>query len=59
MRSYVEQMYKELKEQQKYLKREDIRNANKSNELMIRIISIMLMALDEQEKNEKKSKYPL
>lgn len=56
MRSYVEQMYKELKEQSKYLKREDIRNANKSNELMIRIISIMLMALDEQEKNEKKSK---
>ena len=59
MLSYVEQMYKELKQQEKLLKREDIRNATKSNELMLRIISIMLMALHDQEKNEKKSKKPL
>ena len=49
-------MYKELRQQEKYLKREDIRTATKSNELMLRIISIMLMALHEEEKNKKKSK---
>ena len=59
MQSYIEQLYKELRQQEKYLKREDIRNATKSNELMFRIISIILMGLHEQEKNEKKSKKPL
>ena len=48
----IDKLYKELFVQQKYLKREDIRNAKKSNQLLLRLVTLL-----EQEikKNEKKS----
>ena len=53
MRSLIAKLYKELSEQQKYLKREDTRNAKKSNQLLLRLVALLEQEI---EKNEKKSK---
>ena len=53
MQSLINKLYKELTLQQKYLKREDIRNAKKSNQLLLRIIALLEQEIKE---NEKKSK---
>ena len=41
MKSLIAKLYKELVEQQKYLKREDIRNAKKSNQLLLRLVALL------------------
>ena len=41
MQSLIRQLYKELFQQQKYLKREDIRNAKKSNQLLLRLVALL------------------
>ena len=53
MESLILKLLKETMQQQKYLKREDIRNAKKSNQLILRLISLLE---EEYKKNEKKSK---
>ena len=53
MQSLINKLYKELTLQQKYLKREDIRNAKKSNQLLLRIVALLEQEIKE---NEKKSK---
>ena len=53
MKSLIRQLYKELFQQQKYLKREDIRNAKKSNQLLLRLVALLEKEIEE---NEKKSK---
>ena len=53
MKSLIRQLYKELFQQQKYLKREDVRNAKKSNQLLIRLAALLEKEIEE---NEKKSK---
>ena len=53
MRLLIQKLYKELATQQKYLKREDLRNAKKSNQLLLRLISLLEQEIEE---NEKKSK---
>ena len=53
MQSLITRLYKELVEQQKYLKREDVRNAKKSNQVIIRLVSLLE---EEINKNEKKVK---
>ena len=41
MQSLIDKLYKEIVQQQKYLKREDIRNAKKSNQLILRLVSLL------------------
>lgn len=41
MKSLIAKLYKELLQQQKYLKREDIRNAKKSNQLILRLVALL------------------
>ena len=41
LQSLIVKLYKELVEQQKYLKREDIRNAKKSNQLILRLVGLL------------------
>ena len=53
MQSLIDKLYKELVQQQKYLKREDIRNARKSNQVILRLVSLLE---EEHKKNEKKLK---
>ena len=53
MQSLIDKLYKEIVQQQKYLKREDIRNAKKSNQLILRLVSLLE---EEHKKNEKKLK---
>ena len=53
MQSLINKLYKELTLQQKYLKREDIRNAKKSNQLLLRLVTLLEQ---EFQKNENKSK---
>ena len=53
MQSLITRLYKELVEQQKYLKREDVRNAKKSNQVILRLVSLLE---EEINKNEKKVK---
>ena len=53
MQSLIDKLYKELLQQQKYLKREDVRNAKKSNQLLLRLLSLLELEIKE---NEKKSK---
>ena len=53
MQSLITRLYKELVEQQKYLKREDVRNAKKSNQVILRLVSLLE---EEINKNEKKLK---
>ena len=53
MESLIRQLYKAIADSDKFLKREDIRNAKKNNILLKRLVALL-----EQEikKNEKKSK---
>ena len=53
MQSLITKLYKELVEQQKYLKREDVRNAKKSNQVLLRLVTLLEREI---EKNEKTSK---
>ena len=53
MQSLIAKLYKELVEQQKYLKREDVRNAKKSNQVLLRLMTLLEREI---EKNEKTSK---
>ena len=53
MQSLIAKLYKELILQQKYLKREDTRNAKKSNQLLLRLLTLLEQEIKE---NEKKSK---
>ena len=53
MQLLIDKLYKELLQQQKYLKREDMRNARKSNQLILRLVSLLEQ---ENKKNTKKSK---
>ena len=53
MQSLITKLYKELVEQQKYLKREDVRNAKKSNQVLLRLLTLLEREI---EKNEKTSK---
>ena len=41
MQSLIDKLYKELATQQKHLKREDIRNAKKSNQLLLRLVALL------------------
>ena len=41
MQSLIDKLYKELVEQQKYLKREDVRNAKKSNQTLLRLVALI------------------
>ena len=50
MQSLIIKLYKELTLQQKYLKREDIRNAKKSNQLLLRLIALLEQEIKENEK---------
>ena len=62
----IDKLYKELLLQQKYLKREDIRNAKKSNQLILKIVKLIEQDSKKESKkinvkvnvrkNEKKSK---
>ena len=52
MKLLILKIYKELVQQQKYLKRDDVRNARKSNQLILRFLSLLE---EELKKNEKKS----
>ena len=61
MKSLIAKLYKELAQQQKYLKREDIRNARKSNQLILRLITLLEEEIKPKKVNvtvnvEKKSK---
>ena len=49
----IDKLYKELVLQQKYLKREDTRNAKKSNQLLLRLLTLLEQ---EMKNNEIKSK---
>jgi len=53
MQLSIIKLYKELTLQQKYLKREDIRNAKKSNQLILRLVGLLEA---EYNKSQKKSK---
>ena len=53
MQSLIDKLYKEIVQQQKYLKREDVRNARKLNQVILRLVSLLE---EEYKKNEKKSK---
>ena len=53
MQSLIAKLYKELVEQQKHLKREDVRNAKKSNQVLLRLVTLLEQEIKE---NEKKSK---
>ena len=53
MQSLITKLYKELAIQQKYLKREDVRNAKKSNQVLLRLVTLLEQEIKE---NEKKSK---
>lgn len=61
MQSLIDKLYKELVEQQKYLKREDVRNAKKSNQTLLRLVALLEAEAKPQKINvkvniEKKSK---
>ena len=51
MQSLIDKLYKELVQQQKYLKREDVRNAKKSNQVILRLVALL-----EEEAKPKKIK---
>ena len=53
MNLLITKLYKELAQQQKHLKREDIRNAKKSNQLILRLVSLLEQELKENEKKQK------
>ncbi len=53
MNSLVRQIYKELMLQQKYIKREDLHNTKKSNQLILRLIALLETQIEENEKKMK------
>jgi len=53
MQSLIAKLYKELILQQKYLKREDTRNAKKSNQLLLRLLTLLEQEIKENEKKLK------
>ena len=53
MQSLIDKLYKELMQQQKYLKREDVRNAKKSNQLLLRIATLLEQDLQKSQNNSK------
>jgi len=53
MKLLILKLLKELVQQKKYLAREDIRNARKSNQLLLKLVYLLEVEL---QKNEKKSK---
>jgi len=53
MESLIVKLYKELVEQQKHLKREDVRNAKKSNQLILRLVALLEEEYKKIEKNSK------
>ena len=53
MQSLINKLYKELTLQQKYLKREDIRKAKKSNQLLLRLVTLLEEEIKENEKKLK------
>ena len=50
MQSLIDKLYKELLLQQKYLKREDVRSAKKSNQLILKIVTL----IEQESKKESK-----
>ncbi len=53
MQSLIRQLYKAIADSDKFLKREDIRNAKKNNVLLKRLVALLEQEIKE---NEKKSK---
>lgn len=53
MQSLIRQLYKAIADSDKFLKREDIRNAKKNNILLKRLVALLEQEIKE---NEKKSK---
>ena len=53
MQSLIDKLYKELLVQQKYLKRDDIRNAKKSNQVLLRLVTLLEQEIKENKKNSK------
>ena len=53
MQSLIAKLYKELVEQQKYLKREDVRNAKKSNQVLLRLVTLLEREIEKNEKTLK------
>ena len=53
MQSLIRQLYKAISDSDKFLKREDIRNAKKNNVLLKRLVALLEQEIKE---NEKKSK---
>ena len=53
MQSLIAKLYKELVEQQKYLKREDVRNAKKSNQVLLRLVTLLEREIEQNEKTSK------
>ena len=54
MQSLIDKLYKELIQQQKYIKREDIRNAKKSNQLLLRLVTLLEQEIQKSENKSKK-----
>lgn len=54
MQSLIAKLYKELTAQQKYLKREDTRNAKKSNQLLLQVVTLLDQEIQKKEKIEVK-----
>ena len=53
MKLLILKMLRELTNQKKYIAREDLRNARKSNQMLLKLVYLLEVEL---EKNEKKSK---
>ena len=53
MKLLILKMLKELAQQKKHIAREDLRNARKSNQMLFKLVYLLEVEL---EKNEKKSK---
>ena len=50
MKLLILKILRELAQQQKYLKREDLRNAKKSNQLLLRLVTLLEAEMKENEK---------
>ena len=53
MQSLIAKLYKELVDQQKHLKREDVRNAKKSNQVLLRLVTLLEREIEQNEKTSK------
>ena len=51
MQLLIAKLYKELSQQQKYLKREDFRNAQKCNQTILRLVVLLEQESKKNEKN--------